>query len=214
MRPKIALTILIGGLLVVGALLALRPRSSGALDSSRTSDATAGSGSDPSLGGVITGSSSNARPAAPPRLPVPASRRMYGARVSARGGDSSIPAEPLTAEQQEDAVNERILELSDLATQGDSASLGVILSELSNDNPDIRRAALDAVMQSGNPDAIPALQQLADRSVDPQQRTDLAQAIEFLSLPSLSDVLAARGNFNPQPAARTPRPQPAAFGRQ
>src|SRR3954468_20426598 len=157
MRPKIVLTIVIGGLMVVAGLVALRPRSGGALDSSRAGDAMAGSGSDPSLGGVITGSGSNARPAAPPRLPAPASRRLYAARGNAGGGDGdSSSAEALTPEEKEDAVNERILELSDLATQGDSASLGIILSELTNDNADIRRAALDAVMQSGNAEAIPA----------------------------------------------------------
>jgi len=213
MRPKIGFAITTAGLLIFAGLLALRPPSNRGIDLPDRADATAGASTDP-LGGTIIGAGSTQRPAIPPRLPSAGSRRLYAARSAAKNGDISPVQQEigLTAEQQEDAVNDRIVELSDLATRGDSASLGIILSELSNDNADIRRAALDAVMQSGNPEAIPALQQLAQRSPDPQQQAELAQAIEFLTLPSITDLAATRGTLNrsrPLPIAR-----PTAFGRQ
>src|SRR5690348_9913454 len=147
MRSKVAFAIVTAGLLAFAVLLALRPNSRSSAASPQDSTATAGASTDP-LGGTITGSGPSANP---PRLPAAGSRRLY-ARSAAKRGTSSPDQQEigLTPEQQEDAVNERILELSDLATRGDSASLGIVLSELTNDNADIRRAALDAVMQSGN----------------------------------------------------------------
>ena len=209
MRPKVIFAIVLCGLLALAGLLVLRShsRSDAGTEGARNTsdDATAGSSYDASLGGVISGAGSSKKPAAPPRLPAPAARRLYANRT-----ESASAMDGLTAEQQEDAVNQRIIELSELATRDDSASLGVLLSELTNDNADIRRAALDGVMQSGNLEAIPALQQLAERSVDPQQKREIAEAIEFLTLPSISD-LAARGAVA-RPSVQVPRSAP--FGRR
>ena len=207
MRPKVVFAIVLFGLLAVAGLLAVRSHSGADRAHNAGEEATiAGSGSDPSLGGVITGAGSNQKPSAPPRLPAPGARRLYAVNRP----EPASAADALTPEQQEDAVNERIVELSELATRGDSASLGVLLAELNNDNADIRRAALDGIMQGGNLEAIPALQQLADRSADPQQKRDIAEAIEFLTLPSISD-LAARG-ATVQRSAQAPRG--SAFGRR
>lgn len=207
MRPKFALSILVGSCFVFTLLLSLRPPAKTASASSQ-----AGQADDPSLGGVLTGSGASQRPAVPPRLPAPAAHRLYAAKQPADGADAASAIDTLTPEQQEDAVNQRIIELSELGMRGDSASIGVLLSELNNSNPEIRRAALDAIMQSGNRESIPALQQLADRLTDPQQQLEIAQAIEFLTLPSISEVLAARGSFNPRSSVH--KPSPAAFGRQ
>jgi hypothetical protein len=213
MRPKIAFIIIAAGFFAVAALLVLGPHSSSGVDGTEHSDATTGATPD-GLGGTITGSGSGQRPLLPPKLPETGSRRLYAARSAAKTSDNLPDRQEiaLTPEQQEDAINDRILELSDLATRGDSASLGIILSELSNDNSDIRRAALDAVMQSGNSEAVPALQQLAQRSADPQQQAELAQAIEFLTLPSISDLAATRGTLTRSRPLPVPRPAP--FGRQ
>src|SRR5207248_9485002 len=70
------------------------------------------------------------------------------------------------------------------------ASLDTILAELTNRDPEIRKAALDAAIQFGSRDAIPKLADVASRTDDAHEKAALADAIEFLKLPSLSDVEA------------------------
>ena len=89
------------------------------------------------------------------------------------------------------------MELQSLAMNDDSASLQSILEELNNRDPQIRQAALEAVVQFGSRDAIPRLQDAASQTEDPHEKAALADAIEFLKLPSLTEVLAQR---NGEPA--------------
>src|ERR1051325_4278405 len=63
------------------------------------------------------------------------------------------PAEPNSLPQQHKAyVESRTDELMDLAMTDDPASLDTILSELTNRDPDIRKAALQASIQFGSRD--------------------------------------------------------------
>ncbi len=188
MRPKVALLIVCVGLALIVCLVALRPNNGRDSEPLRNPNRAAKAVTDPSLGGVITGSASSRKMVPPPRLPTPASRQLY---AGAQPPDASRPASALSPEEIEDAINQRILELSDLALKGDSASLNIVLSELTNSSPEIRAAALDGLMQSGNRDAIPGLQEAADRSTDPREKAKLAEAIEFLTLPSLSEITPA-----------------------
>jgi hypothetical protein len=111
---------------------------------------------------------------------------------SASRPDSKLDlSSTLTPEDFEEAVNNRILELSELALQSDADSFKQILAELTNGVPQIRRAALDAVMQMGNMEAIPVLKTIAEHSTDAREVKDLREAIEFLTLPSLVEVTRA-----------------------
>ena len=86
-------------------------------------------------------------------------------------------------------VEKRIEELDDLSTENDPASLNTILSELTNRDPQIRKAALSAAIQFGSRDAIPKLQEAATETDDPAEKAELLDAVEFLKLPSLTDYL-------------------------
>jgi HEAT repeat protein len=99
---------------------------------------------------------------------------------------------------QNDEVAKRVAELQDLGMEDDSQSLNTILSELSNRDPRIRRAAVDASVQFGSRDAIPNLEDAAAQTDDPHDKAAILDAIEFLKLPTISEVLSQR---NPGPPA-------------
>lgn len=86
----------------------------------------------------------------------------------------------------EEYVDKRVGELMELAMNDDSASLNTILSELNNNDSDIRKAAIEAVKQFGSLEAIPKLEEAVARSTDGTEKKALEEAIEFLKLPSLT----------------------------
>lgn len=126
---------------------------------------------------------------APLTPPVPAS----DSDTEARDGDE--PAQDL----QSGYVQQRIQELQDLAMENDSASLKAIISELANPDPEIRKAALEATIQFSSRDAIPGLQQAAARTTDAKEKAAIEEAIEFLKLPSLTEVMQEQGRKQATP---------------
>jgi len=88
------------------------------------------------------------------------------------------------------AVETRVQELLDLGMEDDPKSLETILSELSNPDADIRKAAVEATVQFGSQDAIPALENAVFWAENADQRKEIADAIEFLKLPKLTEAAA------------------------
>jgi type VI protein secretion system component VasK len=99
--------------------------------------------------------------------------------------DSGADDAAQTPEQHEARVSERVAELQDLAMNNDPASLNSILSALGDSDAPVRKAAVEAAVQFGSRDAIPALQDAAMQTEDPQEKIDLLKAVEFLKLPPL-----------------------------
>jgi hypothetical protein len=87
-------------------------------------------------------------------------------------------------------VDARTAELMDLGMNDDSESLHTILSELNNRDPQIRKAAVEAVVQFGSRDVIPNLMDAAAQTDDPQEKAEIMEAIQFLKLPTLSEAAA------------------------
>ena len=105
-------------------------------------------------------------------------------------------------EQLEARVAARIAELQDLSNKKDAASLETLLSEVRNTDPEIRQAALDAISQSGNRSAIPGLQEAAARTEDVGEKQAIGEVIEFLKLPTLTEIMReqrATNNNNARP---------------
>jgi len=94
----------------------------------------------------------------------------------------------LNAPDHADYVQERKAELLDLTSSRDPSALPAILSELNNQDPDIRQAALSAVVQVGNKDAIPALQNQVAWAEDPREKVAIQDAIDFLRLPPADQI--------------------------
>jgi hypothetical protein len=107
----------------------------------------------------------------------------------AQGRPEGLPARPanpmhLSGSDHDNYVLERRAELTGLGMSGNPASLKIILSELENPEPEIRKTALSATIDFGSKDAIPILQRELSWATDPQEQVDIKKAIEFLQLPS------------------------------
>jgi hypothetical protein len=108
-------------------------------------------------------------------------------------------------EQHEARVAARVAELEELSTKTDRASLETLLSEVKNPDQEIRQAALDAISQSGNRAAIPDLREAAAQATDAREKQAILETVEFLSLPTLTEILRAQGATNNQkPPQRRP----------
>ena len=64
-----------------------------------------------------------------------------------------------------------------------------LLSEVRNPDQQIRQAALDALSQSGNRDAIPGLVELASQADQPENKSAIEEVIEFLKMPTLTELM-------------------------
>src|SRR4029077_1299827 len=97
-------------------------------------------------------------------------------------------------------VEQRSAQLMDIAMTDDRPTPDPILSELSNRDPEIRKAALEAAIQFGSRDAIPKLADAISQTDDPNEKAAIADALEFLKLPSLTEI---RAQSSSQPIANT-----------
>jgi len=105
--------------------------------------------------------------------------------------ESSVPSDEDSPTARHKAyVESRVDELMGLAMNDDSTSLDTILSELTNRDPEIRKGALEATIQFGSRDAIPKMLDAALQTDDPREKAEIADAIEFLKMPSLTETLA------------------------
>ena len=129
--------------------------------------------------------------------------------------DRSNKAEQID-EARQMAVETRVQELLDLGMEEDPQSLQTILSELSNADPEIRSAAVEATVQFGSRDAIPELENAMFWAENAEQRKAIADAIEFLKLPKITEVAASLQSppkLNLGGKAAVPHLVPAARGR-
>jgi hypothetical protein len=145
----------------------------------------------------LTDQEADTSAAAKPTTETNPSPAMIAANPAAgTNGPTASPGET----EHETYVSERVTRLQELAMEDDSASLEddsasleIILSELNNRDPEIREAARESAVQFGSRDAIPKLADAALQTDDAHEKAALADAMEFLKLPSLSEVEAQSG---------------------
>jgi HEAT repeat protein len=89
-------------------------------------------------------------------------------------------------------IGPRMEAIAEASMKSDSNSFQIILNALKDENPEIRRAALDGVIQFGSRDAIPALKELVEKTEDPREKVEILDAIEFLALPSATEIREPR----------------------
>jgi len=97
-------------------------------------------------------------------------------------------------------IEQQIEALAEASAKGDSDSFQLIIAALKDERPEIRKAALDAAIQFGSRDAIPILKELAEKTEDAREKVEILDAIEFLALPSLSEIKRPR-RTNSSPAS-------------
>ncbi len=125
-----------------------------------------------------------------PPLPsnkLPATSAPANLKVVADASPETVaPISSVTPEQHQESVENQIAELESLSRNDDSASLDRILLSLNDPDPEIRATAVDAAIQFGSADAIPALQAANAKTEIPLEKVKLQAAIEFLALPPLA----------------------------
>ena len=97
-------------------------------------------------------------------------------------------------------IEQKVEALAEASAKGDSDAFQLIITALKDPRPEIRKAALEATIQLGSRDAIPVLKELAAKTEDPREKVEILDAIEFLELPSLSEIKRPR-RTNSNPAA-------------
>lgn len=137
-------------------------------------------------------------------LPAPAAEKAMQDPATAQSDPSTngpgLP-QPNPQETAEQTKEQKIEQLSDLATNDDNESLNTILHELDNPDKDIRSAALEAAIQFGETtNTIARLKELANRTSDAAEQKALLEAIEFIGLPSISEL-------KPDPNSRPKAPK-------
>ncbi|HEX3855869.1 MAG TPA: HEAT repeat domain-containing protein [Verrucomicrobiae bacterium] len=124
----------------------------------------------------------------------------------------------IARQDHEEYVKNRSEELMDLARQDSPAAIQKIMDELKNPDKAIRGAALDALEEANDRSVVPQMQQIADQTDDSDYKQAIQDAIDFINLPSLTEVrqqrkaqITASGN-QPQgppqhpPSSHPPRP--------
>jgi hypothetical protein len=114
------------------------------------------------------------------------------------------PANNPTPEQERAAIDAQVEHLTQLSLKGDSASLPEILAALKNPDKEVREAALDAVTQVGDSNAIPVLKEASEMVDDPEEKVAFHEAMDFLAVPPLT-FDASSPVSNPQPTAAAER---------
>jgi len=178
MRPNIVIAALLLGGLLIGVMVLFRQ----------------GSGQPEEARPAFSESETN-----PGRAEARALGRGLPAAAGAVAATNLAPAprhgepEGWTEARQRAYVENRAAELMELASQDDPASINIILSELTNRDPEIRKAALEATLQVRSREAIPRLMEAFEQTDDPREKAAIADAIEFLRLPSLGEVMDQMG---------------------
>lgn len=140
-----------------------------------------------------------------------------GAQTNALVSDQAAPAVALPKpdpEQESVRLREtRVKQLEELAMNEDAASLGTILFELENPDKEIRTAALEAAIQFGErTNTIARLKELEAR-MEGEERAAIHEAIEYIALPSLREVLAEkranRSKMKPSAPSKSAQHSPA-----
>lgn len=132
---------------------------------------------------------SSDHPSLPPLQEVPQARKVTSSRALAPP-PLQISVAPVA---DPSPIERRVAELATLAMNDDVASLNSILSELDSPEREIRKGALEAAIQFGDRShTIPRLSDLLAQTDDSLEKAEIAEAIEYLKLPSLTEYLGQR----------------------
>jgi hypothetical protein len=184
MRPKIVLLTLLAAFLVLGAIALVR-----GLAGKNTPDAT--------------GSAPAAQVAAGP--------------TSAATNDSStpvaeaVPSAVVSDEMRAAVIDKEIDDIQSLPAQADGSNNPVIIAtlvqKLLRPEAPLHHAALEALKQLGDTNAIPPMQQAAAAMTDAREKVAVLDAIDYLNLPTITQNVPADLMTNPnyvKPVIRRP----------
>ena len=121
-------------------------------------------------------------------------------------------AAALKKEQHAEYIKNRADQLMAMAMLKDTASHQPIIEDLTNSDRAIRKVALEAVQQTQDRALIPQMQQIADTTDDEDYKQALDDAIAYMKLPTLTEVMQQakaqqqNGTVNPSTQQQPPPP--------
>jgi hypothetical protein len=116
--------------------------------------------------------------------------RSAGQMAGHRSSVVSISERPTAEDEEvERIVKEKFEQLQELATKSDPDSMEAILAQMKSPYPEVRSDALEAIIQFRSRDAIPSLKEFATQAEDPKEKLAILEAVEFLQLPTLNELL-------------------------
>lgn len=90
-------------------------------------------------------------------------------------------------------IAKAIEEIQDIQAQADGTNnplvIASLISKMSNPELEVRKAALEAVKQLNDTNAISKLQQVADATKDPHEKVAVLDVIDYLNLPSATPAV-------------------------
>lgn len=92
----------------------------------------------------------------------------------------------------QESIENQIEALTEASMQSDSKSFQLIVGAFTNAEMEIRKAAVEAAIQFGSRDAIPFLEDAAEKTDNAREKVEILDAIDFLKLPTLSEVRPLR----------------------
>ena len=183
MRPKIVLLTLLAGLAGITGIVLLKhpaPTPAPVVQAAPPASPPAAPARRPEV--VVTPVTAVPAPIVPAPVAVP---------PVATNPVPVVDAQDTNAEH-EAAVQATIDKLQDLQANDDPASFKAILTELGNPDQKVRMAAIEATIQFGDRRAIPVLKDLATTTTDSVEKKALQDAVDFMSLPTMTEIHAAR----------------------
>lgn len=115
-----------------------------------------------------------------------------GLRKDAAQGVQSRKFTPMNADEQAAAIaqGELINSLFEAGAEGTPEHMEKVYGALNHTDPEVREAAADVLMQYAGKEAVPRLRAAQAAATSAEEKARLEEAIEFVQLPSLSDLRA------------------------
>jgi len=112
--------------------------------------------------------------------------------IQTNSAPSAQPVFETATNVSREAIERQIESLTDASAKSDSKSFQLIVNALNDPQAEIRQTAVEAAIQFGSRDAIPFLKEAAANIEDAREKVKILDAIEFLELPSFSEIKQAR----------------------
>jgi hypothetical protein len=153
------------------------------------------------LKGVLGGHAHQEAAALEPPPAEPASPTATRPQVNPNSSNTAAILEQLHAAD----VDRELDQIRELQAGGadNPHTTGLLLGKVTHREPDVRKAALEALVQLNDTNAIPGLEQATSLIADPREKVAFMDAVAYLKLPGVTDGVPpelADASSNPAPA--------------
>ena len=133
------------------------------------------------LKGVVGWHSPQEAKAPEPPLEEPANTNVVTLQVNPNSSNTAAILEQLRAKELAEGLDQ-VRELQ-VQGPGDPATADLLLAKVTHKEPEVRKAAVEALVQLNATNAIPGLEQALGLTEDPRDKIALMEAINYLKLP-------------------------------